>query len=239
MPTLTASYYIASGTSGSNLNTLTTPSFTPAAGDVLIVKLGTWDTANPMNAPTNTGSQTFTQRAVVSPGTSRSWCAIHSCTVSGSPGAMTVSAAPASASMHAMLVERWTSASLAATPVTATLNSSNGTPSGGSITTSAANSAISIVNVDWNSVNPATVAYVNAANVTAENILDAHTSADSVQYYWRQAAPAAGATGFGLTAPAAQNYSMAAIEVLNASAPAAVSPAPRVVSQAVKRAAFF
>lgn len=237
-PTLSSKFYVPSGSSGGNSNTLTTSSFTPSAGDVLIVKGGTWDTSATLNTPTG-GSQTYTNRVTVSPGSSRSWCAIWSCTISGSPGSMTVSITPSTSCMHSLEVEWWTGAQLATTPVTSSANSINGTPSG-SITTTAANSVISMVNVDWQSQNPSTVAYVNSANVTQEDILDAHASADSVHYFWRQTVATAGSTSYGLTSPTAQNYSMAAIEVLAAAAAAQAPARPVVVlRQAAPRAAIF
>jgi hypothetical protein len=42
---------------------LVTPSFTPSNGEVLVIKLATYDSASPLGAPTG-GSQTYTARII-------------------------------------------------------------------------------------------------------------------------------------------------------------------------------
>jgi hypothetical protein len=212
-PTLAATPAVVNS-GGRNTNTLTTAAFTPANGEVIIIKMLTEDIASTMAAPTG-GSQTYTARVTFTPASTHGWVAIYTAVISGSPGSMTISAThSATASMHSLLLERWTGATLAATPVTNTASGNSSVPSG-TVTTSAANSVLSIANVDWNAQNPATRAYTNSANVTDEGLYDVSASGDTVQYYWRQAVPTAGSTSYGLTAPGTQNWAMAAIEILS------------------------
>jgi hypothetical protein len=219
-PTLTASYYVQS--SGTSAAAIATPSFTPSNGEVLIVKLETYDTAIAMGAPTG-GSQTYTSRITVAPGGFRPWVGIYTATISGSPGSMTVSSTPAASARYSMCVERWSSASLAATPVT----NSGGTTNGGTgaaastLTTSAANSVLSWVAGDAQSLDPATRAYLNSA--TDEGVRDDHVGANGVAYHAYQAVASAGSTSFGLSAPTGMQWDIAGIEVL-AAGTAAIPP---------------
>ena len=219
MPTLVASYFVQQNASTTN-TALTTPSFTPSNGEVIVVKLATWDTGTAMGAPTG-GSQTYTSRVIVAPGGFRPWNGIYTAVISGSPGSMTISSTPAANARYSMCVERWSSASLAATPVT----NSGGTTNGGSgaaastLTTSAANSVISWVAGDAQSLDPATRAYLDSA--TDEGVRDGHVGSNGVDYHAWQNVAAAGSTSFGLSAPTGMQWDIAGIEVLDASGGAA------------------
>ncbi|HEX2551640.1 MAG TPA: hypothetical protein VHK64_08605 [Nocardioidaceae bacterium] len=230
-PTLAATPLFVS--SGSNTNTaITTSSFTPSNGEILVVKLATADTGTPLGAPTG-GGQTYTSRVSVAPGGFAGFCAIYTAVVSGSPGSMTISSTPTGVVRHSMVVERWTSAQLAATPVTGSANNFTGSAQA-SLTTSAANSVVSFVISDVQSVNPSTRAYLNSA--TEDGLDDAHVSADGVAYYAWQSNASAGSTTFGLSAPTGQQYVIAGIEILDASGgPAFIASPPLVVGQAVNR----
>jgi hypothetical protein len=212
-PTLVASYYVQS--SGTSTAAVTTPSFTPTNGEVIVVKLETWDTAVAMGAPTG-GSQTYTSRAIVAPGGFRPWAGIYTAVIAGSPGSMTVSSTPGASSRYSMVVERWTG-QLAASPAVGTNNAGSGSANG-TVTTTGTNSIVSWVASDAQSLDPATRAYL--ASATDEGVRDDHVGANGVAYHAYQTAAAAGSQSFGLSAPTGMQYCIAGIEVQDA-APAA------------------
>ena len=216
MPTLTASYFVQSATFG-DTTTLSTPSFTPVNGEVIVVKVATWDSGTPSGAPSG-GSLTYTQQVVGAPGGFNGYCAIYTAVVSGSPGSMTVTAAaPGSSCYHSMTVERWSGAQLATTPATNTPISGSGTPSA-TITSTADNSILTWVNVDENSRDPASRAYLSSA--TEDGLADGHAGTSSVHYYAYQTAATAGSQTIGMSAPLSQAWTMVGIEVLAAAAAA-------------------
>jgi hypothetical protein len=206
-PQSIAKYYVSS--SGNNTNTLTTSSFVPANGEVVVVKMTTWDTATSMGSVTG-GSQTWTSEVIEAPGGFNGWAGITCATITGSPGSMTVSATPSGSSRHNMVVERWSNAQLAATPATGSGTATSG-PAGGSLTTTGPDSVITWAAVDLQSVDPATRAYLGSA--TEEGVDDGHVGSNSVQYFAYQAVPAAGSTSFGLSAPTGQKWVIAGLEV--------------------------
>lgn len=212
-PSLTASYFVQQAPQGTAA--LTTPSFTPSNGEVLVVKLATWDTGVSLGTPTG-GSQTYTSRIIVAPGGFRPWVGIYSAVVAGSPGAMTVSSTPSASCECSMVVERWSTASLAGTPAT---NSGGTTNGGGStpastLTTTAADSILTWVSGDAQSVDPATRAYLGSA--TEDGLRDRHALSDGVDYHAYQSVAVAGSTSFGFSAPTGQTWCLAGMEVLDA-----------------------
>ncbi|NUS53826.1 MAG: hypothetical protein HOV66_03035, partial [Streptomycetaceae bacterium] len=217
-PTLVASYYVQESPQGTAA--ITTPSFTPSNGEVLIVKLATWDTGTAMGAPTG-GSQTYTSRVINAPGGFNQWCGIYSAVISGSPGSMTVSSTPAASARCSMVVERWSGAQLAATPVT---NSNTGFSSAAAstITPTAGTSIISWVAGDVQSVDPSTRAYINSA--TDEGVRDDHVGSNGVDYYAYAASTGSTSQSYGLTAPTGMTWVIAAIEVQAAAAGAPAFP---------------
>lgn len=214
MPSLIASYYVPSA--GADTSNLVTPSFTPANGEVIIVKLATWDTANPMGAVSG-GGQTYTTRKTAAPGGFACWARVDTATISGSPGSMQITAiGTGSNSRHSMVVERWGSASLAVTPAVNAVVSGSGAPAF-DVTTTAANSAISWASCDVNSIDPATVAY--RLSGTQDGLFDGHVGANSVQYFAYAvgaAITAAGTYTAGESAPGGQNWVGVAVEILDA-----------------------
>lgn len=231
-PSLIASYNLV--TSAVDSSTLTTPSFTPSNGEVIVVKAATWDSGTSMSTPTG-GSQTYTQRVASTVGGFRPYVAIWTATVSGSPGSMTISSTPSASSWHNMVVERWSSAQLAATPVTDSLQGGTGAASS-TLTTTAANSVISWVAGDAQSLNPATRAYLNGGTTTEELVDDQHVPTNGVWYYVRQSVAAAGSTSYGLSAPTPMQWWIAAVEILdNSGAAQAVATTPIVVTRAATR----
>jgi len=232
-PTKVATYF--TGTSAPGTGALTTPSFTPSNGEILVVMLGTWDTGSPMNAPTG-GSLTYTARVTNAPGGFNEWCAIYTASIVSSPGSMTVSATPTVSSQYSMCVERWSGAQLAATPVTAT-SSGASAPGSGSITPSSGTSVISWVVGDAQSIDPATRAYL--ASATDEGVRDGHVGANGVEYYGTQASTGTGSQSYGLSAPTGMIYVTAAIEIQAASGASFIAAKPFIVRQAVKRASIY
>ena len=217
MASLVAAYAVDSG--GNNSNVLTTPSFTPANGDILVVHSMSWFTGNIPGAISG-GGQTYTQPKTVDIGGFTGYCRIDTAKITGSPGAMTVSqAAPSTSCRHFMVVQHWTAADLAPVPATnATVNNASSAPAA-VINTVADNSALSFCIVDENSLDPATAAY--RLNGIQSGIYDGHVGSNSVMYSAYAVGPSdvgvAGAYTIGMTAPAPQNWVMAGIEILDLS----------------------
>lgn len=233
-PTLvTTPYYVPLSPQGTSA--LVTSSFTPSNGEVLVIKLVTWDSAVAMGAPTG-GSQTYTSRIIEAPGGFNQWCGIYTAIVSGSPGSMTVSSTPAASARASMVVERWSSATLAATPVTAS-STGGGAPATGSITPSAGTSVISWCAGDAQSVDPATRAYL--ASATQDGLRDDHVGANGCDYHAYQSSTGTGSQSYGLSAPTGMQYVTAAIEVQASAGASFVAPLPLVLRQAVKRASTY
>jgi hypothetical protein len=115
-PSLITSYYVQISPQGTSA--LVTPSFTPSNGEVLVIKLVTWDSAAAMGAPTG-GSQTYTSGSSTPRAASTNGVASTPPSSPARPGSMTVSSTPSTSLRGSMVVERWSGAQLAATPVTA------------------------------------------------------------------------------------------------------------------------
>jgi hypothetical protein len=211
MPTLAdVPMFVSSGTS--DTSTLTSSSFTPGDGEVLVVKLATSHPTNVMGAPSG-GSLTWGSAWVSrAPGGFRGSCSIYAVKVGTSPGSMTVSSTPSGACWHSMVVERWSNADLATTPATGS-NDSNTGAANSSLTSTGSNSIVSSVSVDVQSLDPASRAYLGSA--TEDGLMDAHGSSNGVHYHAWQAAASAGTQNFGLSAPTGMQYVIAGIEVLD------------------------
>jgi hypothetical protein len=212
MPTLVTSYFAQSSTGGDS-STLSTPAFTPSDGEIIVVKAATWDTGTPSGTPSG-GGLTFAQKATAAPGGFAGYCTIFTATVGTSPGSMSVTlSAPAGSCYHSMVVERWSGAQVAASPATnVTIHGGSGEPSV-TLSTTANNSIITWANVDENSRDPATRAYLSGA--TEDGLADGHSSVSSVHYYASQTAGAAGSQTFGMSAPLNQNWTIIGIEILD------------------------
>lgn len=229
-PTLvTTPYYVQLSPQGTSA--LVTPSFTPSNGEVLVIKLVSWDTAVAMGAPTG-GSQTYTSRIINAPGGFNEWAGIYTAIISGSPGSMTVSSTPSASARASMVVERWSGAQLAATPVTAS-SSSLSAPASGSITPSSGTSIISWCAGDAQAVDPATRAYL--ASATQDGLRDDHIGNNGCDYHAYQSSTGPGSQSYGLSAPTGMSYVTAAIEVQASAGAAFVAGPPLVVAQAVNR----
>lgn len=226
-PTLVASYFLQSPISGDS-STLVTASFSPT-DEIIVVKAQTWDKATASGTPSG-GGLTYTSQVTIAPGVFATYGRIFTAAAVGSPGSMTVTlSAPAASSYHSMVVERWSGAQLAATPATASANYSSASAPSATITTVAANSVVSWLNGDAQSVDPATAAYLSSA--TNDGLADGHSGTDTVQYYAWQNAATAGSQTFGMSLPNTQKWSVAAIEIQAASGAAFIAPPPLIAGR--------
>lgn len=212
-PTLvTTPYLVTSDTAGTS--SLVTTSFTPSNGEVIVVKASSNDVGTTIGTPTG-GSQTYTLRGAV---TSGSFCyaTLYTLIVSGSPGSMAITQPFAGdTGLRSLVVERWISATLDATPAVNATKTGSGAPSA-TLTTEGANSIVSWVNADWNAVSPASRAYRSSAAESGIHDQSAHGSLPYVGYYAYQAAVSAGSQTLGLTAPTGQAWALIGVEVMAA-----------------------
>jgi hypothetical protein len=221
---LITSYFVQQNTTAGTA--ISTPSFTPANGEVIVVKLGTWSTGTAMGIPVG-GGQTYTSRVINAPGSFNSWCGIYTAVISGSPGAMTVSSTPAASARYSMTVERWSGAQLAASPVTNSLASTG--PAASTITPAQGTSVISWCAADAQSIDPATRAYL--ASGVDEGERDGHVGANGVEYYGYQNASGTGSQSYGLSLPTGQTFVIAGIEIqVAAGGTATATPQPIIVT---------
>jgi hypothetical protein len=219
MPTLVNSYFAQSSTGGDS-STLSTPSFTPSDGEVIVVKAATWDTGTPSGTPSG-GGLVYTRRSTAAPGGFAGYCTIFTAVVSGAPGSMSVTlSAPAGSCYHSMTVERWSGAQVAGSPATNSTIHGVGSPPSVTITTTADNSIVTWANVDENSSDPAGRAYLSSA--IEDGLADGHTSVSSVHYFAYQTAATAGSQTIGMSTPSNQTWTITGIEIL--AAPPASSP---------------
>jgi hypothetical protein len=237
-PTLvTTPYNVNSVLTGSgDTATLTTASFTPSNGEVIVAKGQTWGSGPTLGAPTG-GSQTYTQRLLVNPGGFAIWGVIYTAVISGSPGSMTISMTVSATCAHSMVVERWSAAQLAATPATATASYSSASLPSMTITTAANGSIVSVLNGDEQSIAPGTPGYSSSG--TQDGLANGAPSGNSVQYYWYQSAPTAGSQTVGMTAPSGQKWSMGAVEIQAAATATPAAEPARTLLQAVNRASTY
>ena len=234
MPTPIATYTFKTPPppSGTSTSPAVTSAFTPSNGEELVVKLESWDTGNPMQAPTG-GGLTYTQRAVVAPGGFRPWVGIYTAVVSGSPTNMTVSSSPTSAGRYSMTVERWPSGSIGSTPVVNSTNAGTGTAQ--STMTITAGSAISWVASDAQSLDPSNRSYVGTTLTVDQQVRDDHSGSNGVGYHGLYSPSAGGSQLYGLTDPGSSSTGMqwdiAGIEV---KAAASTTPFTKTVTEAYR-----
>lgn len=215
-PSLIASYAVLSA--GTDTSTLTTPSFSSSAGEVIVVKATTYDTANGMATPTDSASAlTWTHVNTAAPGGFNGWAGLWATTVGTAPGSITISCAPATgtATRHSMVVERWHAAKLATTPATNGTVSGSGTTASVGITTTGALSVVSWCMTDEGSNDPANTAYLSSA--TQDGLYDGHVGSNSVQYFAYQSANVAGSQTFGITNTGTVKWAAVGVEILNGS----------------------
>lgn len=212
MPTLTASWLVTSASA--NTATLTTPSFTPALADVIVVKVLTESDLATFFTPTDTNSHTYAHMSGSPDATSsHCWAALATTTVTVA-SSMTVSVVSNSGApaWHSMLVEQWSSAVLAPTPAVNGTRTGTGAPSSTLVTT-LTGSVVTWLNGDFNAVSPAGRTYDStSATPTEDGIHDKSTSNYVAYYAWQDAASPASQT-LGLSAPGSQAWTLLGIEI--------------------------
>ena len=206
-PTLVNSYLVVQ--SADNTTACTTTAFTPANGEVIVVKALTADGGQTISTPTG-GSLVYTSRANIGTASQTCEASIFTAVVGTSPGSMSVSVGfSGSAIWHSILVERWSGAQLDATPAIIQTTQAAGTAPSTTITTEAANSVVSWAIGDWSATSPTGHAYRSSA--TEEGVHNGSPS-QYVGYYAYQAAASVGSQTVGMTAPT-QRPSIVGIEV--------------------------
>jgi len=196
---------------GADSSTLTSAALTVSNGDVIVVKAATWDTGTSMSTPTG-GGQTYQPVQIVAPGGFAGWSGTWVCTVTGNPGSFSIVSAPSAASRHSMVVEQWGSAFVDPSPaVFSTTHGSTATMSA-PITTTAANSVVSLAMVEENSRDPS--GHTWTAGTVEDGLYDGHSGSNSVHYFAYTPVAAAGPTTIDLTVPAGSlNWTISGIEI--------------------------
>lgn len=224
-PVLIATYVVHSV--GSTTAPLVSPSFTPSNNELILAKLCSWSSAQPLGACSG-GGQTFQTAKEVAPAGFFGYSRIDVTTVNtaliGGDGSMTVTCAgTAAASMHSMVVERYASGTQTGN-TNAAPTSGAGVPSG-VVTTTATGTVISWCSTDLNSRDPATRNYLGST--IEEAIFDGHVQSNSVFYFARTASGAAGDYTVGMDAPLSQAWELAAVAVIGGGGPAVALKAGR------------
>lgn len=197
--------------------TLTSASFTPQAGDVIVVKAGT-ETSEPApggpayiitNNPTG-GGLTYTKR--ISDDQTANWGSAYLWTAPAVSGgsAMSVSlVGPTGSSTYwAMEVEVWRGGQLAASPVIFDVQQNNVAPST-PVTTTQDNSVLSWGIVDWNGAS-GTAVYRSGAIAEGSDI---RGGAVYNQYMAYQDCTTAGVQTVGMTSPGGQRPIIYGVEI--------------------------
>lgn len=206
----TNSYSVTSTTAN---QTITSPSFTPATNDVMVVKFICEDTAG--TSPTTSisatgGGITWTSRVLENTSSNcyvRLWTGIV--TSGGTSITVSVASSNFAGTGHSMQVEQWSGSTckLAASPATAGVTGQSTATT--TITTAANGSAVSWCNGDWNAVAPGTPTLASSATLES----DPNTSGGYTAYYAYQQAATAGSQTFGVTAPTGQKATLVGIEI--------------------------
>lgn len=226
-PQPVASYQVNSA--GIDLSALVTPSFTPQAGEILVVKCVGADASITFGTPTG-GGWTYTSRGTDT-STSHTSLAMWTAPVTAGGTPQTVSVTPAgTAQHHSMVVERWANSRLAPSPALTDTTGSGG-PSATN-TTVGTNSVVTWCVGDWAAIDGTlTRVYRSEAQETGFRWLTGQYTA-----YWAyQPTANAGAQTVGLSAPVGQTWTVLAVELQTAGLTA--RPIPR-LWQPVARAAF-
>lgn len=195
-PTLAASYpvYDISADAAS----LVTGSFTPSAGDILVVKVLTpGDTARPSGPPSG-GGLAYTQQVWDDPSAWAYASIWTSSPVGSSPSAMTVTVPfTGSIEQHSMVVERWSGAQIATVPNT---DDDRMTTAAATQISAQPSSAVSWCEVDYNAVDGSGRTYATTSATPAEDGYT-YTAAVYTAYYATQMAAAGTIQNFGVTSP--------------------------------------
>ena len=192
--------------------TITSTAFTPATGELIIIKVVTEDFLAALNDPIASGGGiTWIKRnenKVASTCAAGIWSGIVTAGGSSITISITTINNGAAGGWFSMVVERWTGAQLDNTPSTIVASGGSSTIT---ITTTGTNSVVSYLVGDWNAVPPGTPVYASGA--TQDGLHDKSTGAFYTAYYAYQNAAAAGIQTLGLTAPVGRSDTIMGIEI--------------------------
>ena len=215
VPVLNNTFSANKGFFGSNSNPLVSGSFSPAAGDLIVVKVQN-RAANPASWTMSDSAHALTWTHQVSFTAAQGILNIFTAPVVTAPGSITVTATPSAACPGAMLVEWWSGAPVAASPATATAQGSTTAPSF-TITTVKAGSVVSWCSNDANDLTGARTYITTSGSVPVEeNFFNQGLSTYTHAY---QTAATAGSQSVGETLPSPQLWAAAAIELQAAPVP--------------------
>jgi hypothetical protein len=203
----TAPYVLAPSTT----STRVTPSFTPAAGEVLVAKVVQWQGTTTISG----GGLTWQLRASGT-AANKAPVFIYTAVVPAGQASMTVTATKAGTTgTHALVVERWLGAELAATPATNTVKvGASTTAISTTLTSVGTNSIVTWCCTDWN--EPAVTSTVYRSSATEEQKFLQTGEYSAWQAY--QASPTTGTVTFGVSTPSTGDWQMVGIEILEAAA---------------------
>lgn len=206
--------YVADYDSGAaSTTTPHTASVTTAVGDLLVATAGTGRNTGTLGTPTGGTSLTWTQRLGIT--ATANECALYIWTATATTaGTFTCSVARSgTVESYAFNVCRFSSWSSFGTAVSAQPGVS-GAPSL-NIATANANSAIVVVNADFNALATARTWRTGAGTLT-EMFYTTQSGQVTLYHGLHQDAGAAGSKTVGLTAPTGQEYTIGAIEIVGA-----------------------
>ncbi len=196
--------------------TLTTPSFTPATNELIVVKGCGENQGVFIGTPSATGGGISWTNRVQSTVSNNCYSVIWTGVVTSGGSSITVSTTTTNggsvSGYSSMTVERWTGAQIAASPATSSLFDGASTTS--TITTTGTNSVVTFLDGDWNAVSSSGETYSSGA--TQDGLHDVSPSA-YVAYYAYQTAAVAGSQTFGLTAPAGRKDTILGLEIQDSS----------------------
>lgn len=194
---------------------LTSPSFTPNPGELLVLKTIGWDNTITTPVTPTGGGLVWTQRLPFSSAASATTGGIWTATAPASPTAMTVSCqfnnSATATGIAAIVVERW-AGTLAATPATAILSGDTASPYSTTLTNTVSGSAITWCGAEYNGIATAGTAYLSGAVQTYPPTV-VSSGGLTVFNAWQRTA-SVGAQTFGLTVTAAAKITLFGLEVL-------------------------
>lgn len=213
-PTL-AAHGLVKSADGGDTSTLTKTGLAVSNGDIIVLIGETWSRDHGLNTPTCSG-QTVNTVQTAAPGAPSSfwgWAGLWTIKVTGNPGTIDFSCAPAdaTATRHTLFWAQCTSADLDGSPATNATVSVTGTTATVTLTTAHDNSLIIYGYVDESSRDPANTTYQSSA--TQVDINDGHIGANSVQASVQQAAATAGSQTIGLANTSSLTLTIVGVEV--------------------------
>ncbi|MDB5160330.1 MAG: hypothetical protein JWO99_593 [Candidatus Saccharibacteria bacterium] len=213
MAVVLAESYNVNSVSNTINQTITTPSFTPVTGELIVLKVVSEDTGSPAGTPSATGGGiTWTKRTenkVASTCYAAIWTGIV--TAGGSAITVSVTISGGVTGYVSMVLEGWTGAQLGPAPSLCYINGTTGAATG-TITVVSAGSMVSWLDGDWNA-STGTITYVGSGPPIQTTQDGYHTATGAYTAYYAYQIGIAGSQSFGLTSPTTQTYTLLAIEI--------------------------